>query len=76
MIDGKFSTDNYEIANAQNKYFIGIVAQIKELLGSVLTCANKFPPLSFGKAIGLDNNPTRLLEDAAEIITNPPLMHR
>ena len=25
MIDGKVSTDNYEIANAYNKYFIGIV---------------------------------------------------
>ncbi len=39
MIDGKLSTDKHEIANAYNKYFIGIVAQIKESLGPVLTCA-------------------------------------
>ena len=39
-INGKFSTDKYQIANAFNKYFIGVVTRFKESLGLVLLSVN------------------------------------
>lgn len=59
MIDDKLSTDKYQIANAFNKFFTGVVAKLKGSLGPVLThvinlsasfpSQKRFPQFKFDK---------------------------
>ena len=59
MIDDRLSTDKYQIANAFNKYFIGVVTKLRGSLGFALTFVNnlsaslpaqkRFPQLKFDK---------------------------